>query len=500
LIDNVFKYKLKIINYYMSGGTGLFKNIAMGYPADHSIPANRVLDISGNVDISGDLYVGGGYVGIGDDAPDAPLQIKGDGAISSSLRIESTNSAGGPGYMYLQRATNGDSYLLNHTNHPLRLGANDNGSQLYLKEDGNVGINNANPQVKLDVVGTIKCTGYVEAYQVYSDNWFRVRGTGDKGIYWESGTTGNAWHIYPRNRADMFMRTGSGNGGICGTISNNPQPRGYVHWTSTNEIGFLNSARAWSLRMADNKNCQVYGRLGIGTSSPSYPIHVAGGVAGLGTSTQRTYLRYFDGGGPYRTAGWGNDLVSIYGDKIIMAGTYIGVSDVRIKKDIMDLSNTLPLIEQIKPRTYKYIDPKRGDKMAYGFIAQELEEVLPCVIKTSTEKIPNIMKTADVSNGVFTLKEATDLIEDDEISIYDEDDTELKVKITEIINDKSFKVETNEELKDEYFIYGKYVDDFKAIEHNCLLSIMMKGIKELNAQNKSLEDRLAILEAKINGS
>ena len=166
----------------------------------------------------------------------------------------------------------------------------------------------------------------------------------------------------------------------------------------------------------------------------------------------------------------------------------------------MDLSNTLPLIEQIKPRTYKYKDPKRGDKMAYGFIAQELEEVLPCVIKTSTEKIPNIMKTVDVSNGVFTLKEATDLIEDDEIAIYDEKDTELKVKITEIINDKSFKVKIDEELKDKYFIYGKYVDDFKAIEHNCLLSIMMKGIKELNAQNKSLEDRLAILEAKINGS
>ena len=234
------------------------------------------------------------------------------------------------------------------------------------------------------------------------------------------------------------------------------------------------------------------GRIGVGVTSPTFPIHVNGGFTGLGNSVNRTYLRSADGGGPYRTTLWANDIVGIYAEKIIMAGTYIGVSDVRIKRDIMDLSNTLPLIEQIKPRTYKYKDPKRGDKMAYGFIAQELEEVLPCVIKTSTDKIPNIMKTADVSNGVFTLKEATDLIEDDEIAIYDEQDTELKVKITEIINDKSFKVETDEELKDEYFIYGKYVDDFKAIEHNCLLSIMMKGIKELNAKVKELENKMGV--------
>ena len=234
------------------------------------------------------------------------------------------------------------------------------------------------------------------------------------------------------------------------------------------------------------------GRIGIGLTNPIFPLHIVGGFTGLGSSVNRTYLRSSDGGGPYRTTSWANDLVGIYAERVIMAGTYIGVSDVRIKRDIMDLSNTLPLIEQIKPRTYKYKDPKRGDKMAYGFIAQELEEVLPCVIKTSTDKIPNIMKTADVSNGVFTLKEATDLIEGDEIAIYDEQDTELKVKITEIINDKSFKVKIDEELKDKYFIYGKYVDDFKAIEHNCLLSIMMKGIKELNAKVKELENKIGV--------
>lgn len=98
------------------------------------------------------------------------------------------------------------------------------------------------------------------------------------------------------------------------------------------------------------------------------------------------------------------------------------------------------------------------------------------------------MKTVYVIDGVFTLKEASDLQVGDEIDIYDEDDTEFKVKITETINDKSFNTNIDVELKDKYFIYGKYVDDFKGIEHNGLLPIMLKAIQELNARVKELED------------
>ncbi len=107
----------------------------------------------------GDIITSGN-VGIGDDAPDAPLQIKGDGTNSSSLRIESTNAAGA-GYMYIQRNTDGDSYILTESNHPLILGANNQYSQLYLKGDGNVGINDTAPSQKLDVIGNIIATGTI---------------------------------------------------------------------------------------------------------------------------------------------------------------------------------------------------------------------------------------------------------------------------------------------------------------------------------------------------
>ena len=242
------------------------------------------------------------------------------------------------------------------------------------------------------------------------------------------------------------------------------------------------------------------GRIGIGknaTAVPICPLEIQGGATSLNNGTNYGYLRNNPSPAAY-SAGWGAFALSIYASQIIFAANYVLASDERIKRDITDLPSTLVLIDKIKPKTYKYRDTAQGDRITYGFIAQELEQVLPEAILTTREKIPNIMKTADVSGGVFTLEEATDLIEGDDIAIYDEDNKQYNVKITELISDKSFKIDMVEDLQDQFFIYGKFVNDFKAIEHNDLLPVMIKGIQELNAKNKALEDRLAILEATIN--
>ena len=133
---------------------------------------------------------------------------------------------------------------------------------------GNVGIGNSSPAQKLDVTGHIKCSGYVDAgTEVYVQNWVRTRG--NTGHYWESSSNGHGWHIYPKTRADMYFRTGSGSGGIAGTVGNSTV-RGYIHWNTSNQIGFLNKDRAWALRMNTDKNCSIMGGLEMGTSGKDW--------------------------------------------------------------------------------------------------------------------------------------------------------------------------------------------------------------------------------------
>jgi hypothetical protein len=76
-------------------------------------------------------------------------------------------------------------------------------------------------------------------------------------------------------------------------------------------------------------------------------------------------------------------------------GGTVNASDRRVKKDIVDasLDNSYDIIKNLKVRKYKYTDnyrkslldnPSSGE--VWGFIAQEVEEVYPEAVKTTSEK------------------------------------------------------------------------------------------------------------------
>jgi hypothetical protein len=60
---------------------------------------------------------------------------------------------------------------------------------------------------------------------------------------------------------------------------------------------------------------------------------------------------------------------------------FVASSDSRIKEDIQDINDdsALQMILVIEPKTYKYIDKTgtRGDNKVYGFIVQQIREVIP---------------------------------------------------------------------------------------------------------------------------
>ena len=88
------------------------------------------------------------------------------------------------------------------------------------------------------------------------------------------------------------------------------------------------------------------------------------------------------------------------GDTYTNDGSISSLSDIRVKTDINNLTDGLDIVKQLRPVTFKYNDDSKDDdgngmlaaaddKIRYGFIAQEVEEVVPHYVETSTRKINN---------------------------------------------------------------------------------------------------------------
>ncbi|MFY9309946.1 MAG: tail fiber domain-containing protein [Bacteroidia bacterium] len=117
------------------------------------------------------------------------------------------------------------------------------------------------------------------------------------------------------------------------------------------------------------------GNVGIGTTSPTALLHVQGSLYVNGTATQLTGT-------------WGSDQM--------------------FKTDIDSISNALAVIKQLKPKTY-YFDTTNvwglnfPSKKQYGFVAQELEQVLPDLVTSKTQN-EDVDSSGNVVHPAVTYK------------------------------------------------------------------------------------------------
>ena len=137
-------------------------------------------------------------------------------------------------------------------------------------------------------------------------------------------------------------------------------------------------------------------------------------------------------------------------------------SDIRLKKDIQNISYGLSEILRLRPVSFKW---KKTDKNGSGFIAQEVKEIIPSIVKEAKQKEVELTYI------------------DKEVTKIKEDGSELKT----IKKIRSGKNVTSHKILPEG---GKGTDDgLLMMEETKLIPILVKAIQELEARLKVLENK-----------
>ena len=254
------------------------------------------------------------------------------------------------------------------------------------------------------------------------------------------------------------------------------------------------------------------GRLGIGTNNPTTPLHVNGYVSRAG------FKRYISenttngsSSGYVNVSTSSNHRISIYVNQGVGMSFVIFHSDRRIKKNIEDVPDNLALqqVRDIPCRYYNYIDDvNKGEQKVVGFIAQEVQAVLPSAVHTSTNTIPNEYRMLenvtwtdgdiDASGNVINYKMSCDLTDVSGVqykfSVSNEEGAIADEKDVVGNDDDTF---TFEEKYEFVFCFGKHIDDFLNIDKNQIFALHHSAIQEIDRQQIADKARITELETQV---
>ena len=194
--------------------------------------------------------------------------------------------------------------------------------------------------------------------------------------------------------------------------------------------------------------------------------------------------------------------LSIIAEGRIAARQFDAYSDRRIK-DVVGLSDgqsDLETIRRLRVTDYRMIDERgRRVKVHKGFIAQEVEELVPESVSKMRSFVPDIFSIAtevhyerETKRLRVTLGKAHGLKSGDRVRLHPETgDQGLELAVAEVPAANAFVVAgVNTEPK-RVFVYGREVADFRSLDYDHLFTTGVSAIQELARRMESMEKREA---------
>jgi predicted acyltransferase (DUF342 family) len=318
--------------------------------------------------------------------------------------------------------------------------ANLNGN-VYMK--GNVGIGTTAPTHALDVSGTIRANSTNQVYNKLL-------------VLYDNNTSETL------SSATNFMGFGISNSTLRYQVPNSVTA--HIFYSGGTEL----------LKVGESATTLVTGMFASGSSNTLQAVNGTPGVV---------YMR---------TPG-----------NFICNNAYV-YSDKRIKYNIHDRADIpfLELLRYLKPRIFNYIDEmQNGTEPVWGFIAQEVAEVMPTAVTYDSNYIPNIYEVAEIVCTQIKLgnKTTTELLTDENgyypLKIKNTKGQDIIVNITEIIDEKTFKID--QEIETEYnkvFVYGQEIPDFHGLDKDQIFTVTTAAVQEIDKELQETKNRLQLLE------
>lgn len=263
-----------------------------------------------------------------------------------------------------------------------------------------------------------------------------------------------------------------------------------------------------------------YGMVGIG----SHYDNGSGNSGGTNTATGRAPLHVFGGNGrlpgtPYGTDGvpdGANVSLRIHGNVFKKDGHLYKSSDERIKKNITDIPGdvSLQMVRDIECKYYEYKDTKLNANKTMGFIAQQVNTVLPTAVSIISEFIcseqristehtwePYQVINEDTASSVTKYKlTILDLNETSGEQLY-------RFRVSDNLENGDEEIETIS-LKDEHnsfifdkiyehvFICGKHANDYHVLDYDKVFCLNIPATKEIDRIQQIEKERVSVLEEK----